>query len=306
MKSLIILIFISISLFCSSLLKPLPLKADYHQQKAKLGKKLFFDNRLSKNNSISCASCHDLYNGGDDGLKFSFGIDGKIGNINSPTVLNSRYNFVQFYNGKAQTLKDQAAFPIQNPIEMGSKFENIIIKLKKDNEYIKEFNSLYKQGISKDSILDALSEFEKSLITPSRYDKYLRGDKQALTSIEKEGLKLFKKYGCISCHNGINLGSNIYQKLGLFKEYKFKNKNLGLYDLTKNENDKYYFKVPTLRNIELTSPYFHGGDTNSLKEAIAIMGEYQLGIVFEDKQIIKIEAFLKSLTGQIPEILKEN
>lgn len=303
MKNLtLIFIFCSI-LFSSSLITPLPEKVRYDEAKALLGKKLFFDTRLSKDDTISCAHCHDLENGGDDGLSVSFGIEGRKGKLNSPTVLNSRYNFVQFWDGRASTLQDQAQFPVQNPDEMGNIFENIIPKLRKDEYYFNTFRSLYQGDITKENITDAIAEFEKALVTPSRFDDFLRGDEKALTFQEKEGYELFKRYGCISCHNGINLGSNLYQKVGLLIPYQSDNPDLGLYNLTKNEKDKYYFKVPTLRNIELTAPYFHGGEIKTLKEAVYIMAKHQLGLDLKDKEIEKIESFLKSLTGKRPEIL---
>ena len=278
---------------------PIPQQiTDVNPKKVKLGKKLFFDPILSKNNTVACVNCHILSDGGDDNREFSIGINGKIGNINSPTVLNARYNFVQFWDGRAKNLQDQASGPIENPIEMGNTFPNLI-KTLKNSPYKKEFDSIYKDGITKENITDAIAEYEKTLITPNApFDKYLRGDKNAITKMQKEGYELFKSKGCISCHNGINIGGNLYAKFGVFKQAK--SKSLGRYDITKNPLDKYFFKVPTLRNIALTSPYLHDGRYKSLNNVVKFMIEYQLGRKAKRDDIDKIAAFLLSLTGNIP------
>lgn len=226
------------------------------------------------------------------------GINGQIGNINSPTVLNARYNFVQFWNGRAKDLQDQAGGPIENPIEMGNTFPNLI-KTLKNSSYKKEFDIIYKDGVTKMNITDAIAEYEKTLITPNApFDKYLRGDKNAISEMQKEGYELFKSKGCISCHNGINIGGNLYAKFGVFKQAK--SKSLGRYEVTKNPLDKYFFKVPTLRNIALTSPYLHDGRYKSLKNVVKFMIEYQLGRKANQNDINKIVAFLLSLTGDLP------
>jgi cytochrome c peroxidase len=268
-------------------------------EKAKLGKKLFFDARLSRNNSIACVSCHNLAAGGDDNLQYSFGIDGQEGNMNSPTVLNATNNFRQFWDGRAKNLQAQASGPIENPVEMGFSFKELIPKLNK-SEYKALFAKVYtKEGITKNSITDAIAEYEKTLVTPNApFDKYLRGDKSALTQEQKEGYELFKSKGCISCHNGVNLGGNLYSKFGVVEDSK--STSLGRYNVTHKNRDKYYFKVPTLRNITLTAPYFHDGRTQSLKEAIKIMSQLQLGRYFTQDEVDKIDAFLHSLEGEIP------
>eukprot|EP01029_Cantina_marsupialis_P006989 TRINITY_DN177098_c0_g1_i2.p1 TRINITY_DN177098_c0_g1~~TRINITY_DN177098_c0_g1_i2.p1 ORF type:complete len:302 (-),score=42.26 TRINITY_DN177098_c0_g1_i2:20-925(-) len=295
-RYLTILIFI-ITYVQASNITPIPQKLDYNLEKAKLGKKLFFDTRLSKDKTISCASCHDLKNGGDDGLQFSFGVNGKEGNVNAPTVLNSFFNFRQFWDGRAKDLKEQAAGPIENPIEMAHSFIDVIKELKKTS-YKTKFKELYSNGITKQNIVDALAEFEKTLITPnSRFDQYLLGDIGAISKYEKEGFELFKNKGCISCHHGVNIGGNHYNKFGAFSSIE--SKSLGRYDITKNEVDKYYFKVPTLRNIELTSPYFHDGREYDLKKAVEIMALVQLGRPITEEEINKIVAFLKTLTGEL-------
>ncbi len=303
--SLIMLLHLVIHLNAQDIY-PLPENYSYDNNKALLGKKLFHDVRLSKDNTISCSSCHDIYNGGDDNLQFSVGIKGQEGNINSPTVLNARYNFSQFWNGRAKNLKVQAQEPIENPIEMGSSMTEVYNKLSQISAYQESFEENYEDGLTKDNILDAIAEFEKALVTPNaRFDQFLRGNTNAISLEEKEGYELFKKYGCISCHNGVNLGSNLYQKVGIYKKAKDMT-NLGRYDITKLESDKYFLKVPTLRNIELTAPYMHRGNIFSLKEAIKNIFFLQIGLFPTSDEINKIEAFLKTLTGELPKIMKEN
>lgn len=276
---------------------PIPQKIDFDYNKAILGKKLFFDTLLSKDNSISCSTCHDLNNGGDDGLSFSFGVEGKKGNVNAPTVLNAIFNFRQFWDGRAKDLKEQAKGPIENPVEMAHSFKNLIRSLEK-TEYESEFKKIYSDGITEYNIVDALAEFEKTLITPnSRFDKFLLGDENALSKDEKEGYEIFKNKGCIACHHGVNIGGNHYNKFGAFSYIS--SDNFGRYNITKKEEDKFYFKVPSLRNIELTAPYFHDGREDSLKKAVETMAFVQLGRPITEDEIDKIVSFLKTLTGQV-------
>ncbi|MCW8839252.1 MAG: c-type cytochrome, partial [Thiovulaceae bacterium] len=242
---------------------PLPLSIPVNKTKAELGKELFFDTILSLDNTVSCSSCHDLDNGGDDGLVSSIGIRGKKGDINAPTVYNSIYNFTQFWNGRAKDLKEQAKGPIENPLEMGNNFKNLIEVLKR-TPYRKKFNYLYKDGITADNIADAIAEYEKTLITPnSPFDKYLNGDENAITKDQKDGYEVFKDMGCIACHHGINVGGNLYNKFGIIEAAKSKRK--GRYEITNNEEDIYYFKVPSLRNIEKTAPYLDDGRFDKLE-----------------------------------------
>jgi cytochrome c peroxidase len=297
MTKLILLTLYCTFLFSKELITPIPTTVEHHKEKASLGKKLFFDTRLSKDNTISCASCHILDQGGDDNLPVSLGVEGKKGTRNSPTVLNSKFNIIQFWDGRASTLEEQAHGPIHNPIEMNSNFDEIIEKLKKDTHYPKLFNTIYTDGITGDNITNAIAEFENTLITPnSKFDKYLKGDKNILDAQERNGFKLFKEYGCISCHNGVNIGGNLMQKLGVIED--FDTNDYGLYNVTKKEEDKYYFKVPTLRNIELTSPYFHDGLTPTLKESVRKMSYYQVGYKLQEKDIEDIVKFLHTLTGE--------
>ncbi|MEA3316192.1 MAG: cytochrome-c peroxidase [Campylobacterota bacterium] len=302
---ILLLVFFNLFLYSKELITPIPLENNYHKEKAILGKKLFFDVRLSYDNTISCSSCHILNDGGDDNLPVSFGVSGKTGVRNSPTVLNSKYNIVQFWDGSASSLKEQAKGPIHNPVEMNSSFEQIITKLNKDKNYKNSFSTIYEDGITGDNIVDAISEFEKTLTTPnSRFDKYLRGDTNILTEDEKNGYQLFKDYGCISCHNGVNIGGNLLQKIGIMRNYK--TKDLGRFTITKNEKDKFYFKVPTLRNIELTAPYLHNGEVKTLEDVVKIMIDYQIGYELDDKELQNIIKFLKTLTGDNPKEIEIN
>ena len=301
MIKILILIIFAFFLNAASI-APIPEKVDFDYKKALLGKKLFFETKLSVDNTISCATCHDLNDGGDDGLAKSFGVDGNLGDVNAPTVLNSVFNFSQFWDGRAKDLKEQAIGPIENPVEMAHNFKNIIKDLNNSSEYKKEFEIIYEDGITKDNIVDAIAEFEKTLITPnSRFDRFLKGDKTALTQYEREGYEIFKNKGCITCHHGINVGGNHYNKFGSFSDIE--SANLGRYNVTGDEEDKYYFKVPTLRNIELTAPYFHDGREDNLKDAVKTMALVQLGRPITDEEINKIIAFLKTLTGKL-EIIK--
>lgn len=271
-----------------------------NNEKLNLGKKLFFDKRLSKDNSISCLSCHNVDFGGVDNLKKSFGVGGLEGNINTPTVLNSSLNFVQFWDGRAKTLAEQIDGPIHNPIEMATNWDEIIEKIKKVFSYQRLFESVYGGEFTKENIIDAIVYYEESLITPSRFDKFLLGDLNSISDEEFEGYSLFKSYGCASCHQGQNVGGNFYEKLGIFKPYPHINKEnyFGRNNLTGNEEDKFEFKVPSLRNVILTYPYLHDGSIEKLEDVIEIMAEYQIGRDIPHEDVIKIKAFLKSLTSE--------
>ena len=284
---------------------PLPLEPpDLDQGKVALGKKLFNELKLSHDNTIACASCHQLDHGGVDAKKYSQGIYGQLGNINAPTVYNSGYNFRQFWNGRAATLEQQVDGPVNNPVEMGSNWTEVISKLQKDPSYAIKFASIYPDGITAENIRDAIATFERSLITPnSRFDKFLRGDTKAITPKEFAGYQLFKGYGCISCHQGSNIGGNLYEKLGIMRPYFRENRplteaDMGRYAITRNLEDMHVFKVPGLRNIALTAPYLHDGSVPTLEQVVRIMGEHQLGVDLPTEDISEIVAFLKTLTGE--------
>ncbi len=300
----LIILFLSMTGLLSAELIPLPLTVEADDKKVQLGKKLFLDPILSKDNTLSCISCHKLLDNGADNIPYNEGINGEKGVFNSPTVYNAAYNFRQFWDGRAKNLKDQALKPITNPDEMGNTIEKVIHDLKSDPVYLSMFNEIYQDGITENNLAEVLAEFEKTLITPnSSFDKYLRGDMKALTIQEKKGYHIFKTKGCISCHNGINIGGNLYNKFGIYKDAH--SKELGRYNQTKKEEDKYVFKVPSLRNVAITAPYMHDGRVDTLDEAVNIMAKYQLGRPMKKDELEDLVAFLKTLTGELPDIVKD-
>ncbi|MCI5144653.1 MAG: cytochrome-c peroxidase, partial [Candidatus Electrothrix sp. AR3] len=269
---------------------------------AELGKKLYFDPRLSKSGFISCNSCHNLSMGGTDNLKTSIGHNWQQGPINSPTVLNSSMNFVQFWDGRAKDLKAQAGGPIANPGEMAFTHALAEDVLESIPAYATEFKQVFgKDKIGIDQVTDAIAEFEKTLVTPnSRFDQWLLGDAAALTADELAGYKLFKDSDCVSCHYGSAMGGSSFEKMGVMEEYKAKSPVKGRSAVTGKAEDHFSFKVPTLRNVELTYPYFHDGEAETLTEAVDVMGRLQLGTKFTAEQNKQIVAFLKTLTGDQP------
>ena len=268
-----------------------------------LGKMLFFDPRLSKSGFISCNSCHNLSMGGTDNLPTSIGHKWHEGPISAPTVLNSSMNLAQFWDGRAKDLKEQAGGPIANPGEMGFTHELAVDVLRSIPEYRTRFQQLFRSDkIDIGMVTDAIAAFEETLVTPdSRFDKWLKGDKKALNQTESEGYKLFKESGCTGCHNGAAVGGGSYQKFGVHEPYKTKSKAEGRFAVTGKDADRFMFKVPTLRNVELTYPYFHDGAAATLEEAVDTMGRLQLGRTFSKEENAKIVAFLKTLTGKQPE-----
>lgn len=267
-----------------------------------LGKKLYFDPRLSKSGFISCNSCHNLSMGGTDNLKTSIGHNWQQGPINAPTVLNSSMNMAQFWDGRAADLKEQAGGPIANPGEMAFTHTLAIEVLESIPAYVTEFTQVFGPDcINIDQVTEAIAEFEKTLVTPnSRFDQWLLGDTKAITAEELAGYQLFKNSGCVACHMGPALGGTSFQKMGLVEPYETKNTAEGLAAVTGKDADRFKFKVPTLRNVEMTYPYFHDGEAATLSEAVDIMGRLQLGKKFENTEIDQIVAFLKTLTGDQP------
>ncbi|MEA3353285.1 MAG: cytochrome c peroxidase [Campylobacterota bacterium] len=302
MKLFYLLIFFSYC-YAQGIYKPLPEHIEYDKKIIDLGRELFFDTILSDNNDISCASCHGIY--GADNKIFSIGTDNKIGNINTPTVFNLIYNINFFWNGREDNLTSQIANgPLIAEHEMANDKKTIEQRLKYSKKYKQLFQSAYGKEPSFDNMLHAIAEFEKTLITPnSKFDKYLRGEIK-LSKKEQKGLILFESYGCVSCHNGINLGSNSYQKYGAVIEYKNEHKQWDdRYKVTKDPNDIDVFKVPSLRNIQMTPPYFHDGSANNLKNAIYSMAYHNTGALLEEDEVEYIESFLKTLTGELPKTL---
>ena len=286
--------------------RPVDTYIEYDPAKAELGFDLFHDTRLSVDNTVSCASCHDLATAGVDNHRYSHGVNDLMGGVNAPTVFNAVYNFVQFWDGRAATLAAQAAGPPLNPVEMASSsFDEIIAKLQADKAFAKKFNAVYPDGMTEANLTDAIEHFERTLITPgSRFDKWLMGDDSALTADELEGYELFKKYDCATCHAGKNLGGLSYELMGLRRHYfaerglELTEEDNGRYKETKNERDRHRFKVPGLRNIEHTWPYYHDGTRHTLEEAVLDMGKYQSGVDLAQAEVDKITAYLKTLTGE--------
>ena len=286
--------------------RPIDKYIEVDPAKVALGFALFHDPRLSVDNTVSCATCHALETAGVDNHQYSHGVNDQLGGVNAPTVYNAVYNFVQFWDGRAATLAAQAAGPPLNPVEMASpSFDDIIAKLQADKDFSKAFKAVYPDGLTEANITDAIEEFERTLITPnSRFDKWLLGDDSALTADELEGYELFKQYDCATCHVGQNLGGQSYELMGLRKHY-FADRGLeltvednGRFKETQAERDRHRFKVPGLRNVEHTWPYYHDGTRETLEEAVRDMGIYQSGVELTSDEVDKITAFLKTLTGE--------
>ena len=286
--------------------RPIDQSLEYDPAKAALGFALFHDPRLSVDNTVSCASCHALETAGVDNHQYSHGVDDQLGGVNAPTVYNAVYNFVQFWDGRAQTLAAQAAGPPLNPVEMASEsFDQIIAKLQSDKDFARAFVKVYPDGITEANITDAIEQFERTLITPnSAFDKWLRGDDSAITAQELEGYELFKKYDCATCHAGPNLGGLSYELMGLRRHYfaerglELTHEDNGRFKETGLERDRHRFKVPGLRNVEHTWPYYHDGTRETLEEAVRDMGLYQSGVELTEAEVAAITAFLNTLTGE--------
>lgn len=281
-------------------------------EKVALGKKLYFDKRLSKDNVQSCNTCHNLNTFGVDNQPFSKGNDGKLGGRNSPTTLNAALHIAQFWDGREPDVEAQAGGPILNPVEMAMPSEKAVIdRLSKIDEYVTMFAKVFpeKPSLTYENLKKAIGAFERKLITPSKFDDYIAGNDDALNDKEKKGLQTFINAGCTACHSGNLLGGNTYQKFGIFGNYwdftKSKKVDNGRYDVTKNEADKYVFKVPSLRNIEKTAPYFHDGSVQDLAQAVKIMAKTQSNKDLTDEEVNQIIDFLKTLTGEVPASLKE-
>jgi cytochrome c peroxidase len=301
MKITLILIFCIYSNLFANDITPIPENIEFDKKKATLGFELFTDARLSKDDSIACINCHNVFTNGADSQKISTG-----GFLNTPTIFNARYNFVQTFSGEAKTLQEHVHVAISNPHEMNYSMEEVVKKFRKIPQVVIKFNNVYKDGITAQNISDALLEFQKSLVTPnSPFDKYLKGDEDAIAEEQKDGYALFKDVGCISCHNGVNVGSNMYQKLGIMFAYKTQSNLKGRYEFTNKIKDIDYYKVPTLRNIEHTAPYLHDGSEENLDSVIKNMALNQLGVVLSSDQVHKIRLFLNSLTGEKPHFLQE-
>jgi cytochrome c peroxidase len=309
----LVLLCLSASLYGADVrneaIRPLPLEQELNLKLVALGDHLFHDVRLSQDNSISCASCHVLSIGGTDHLARSVGVGGAKGEIKAPTVYNSGFSFVQFWDGRAITLEEQADGPVHNPLEMASNWPEVINKLSADAQMAEMFHDLFPEGITEEAIVAAIAEFERSLVTAnSRFDRWLRGDEGAITPLELRGYRLFENYGCISCHQGANVGGNLYAYMGAMGDYfadrgsEITKADLGRFNVTKKVKDKHFFKVPSLRLAAINFPYFHDGETKILAEAVQIMGRYQLGREIPPDEINAIVAFLHTLVGEHPRL----
>ncbi len=272
-------------------------------EKVALGRMLYYEPRLSKSQQISCNSCHMLDKFGVDGQPTSDGHKGKRGDRNSPTVYNAAGHFVQFWDGRAADVEEQAKGPVINPVEMAMPSQKqVTAVLKSMPEYVDAFKKAFpgeKDPINYGNMAKAIGAFERKLVTPSRWDKFLQGDSQALTNEEKAGFNVFVETGCQICHAGAYLGGSMYQKLGVMKPYPDAS-DPGREKVTKNEADRMVFKVPGLRNIAETKPYYHNGKVQSLEQAVSIMADCQLGKTLNDGQVRSISTWLKTLTGEIP------
>jgi cytochrome c peroxidase len=294
---------------------PVPENNPMTPEKIELGRKLFFDTRLSKNNKISCNSCHNVLKAGDDGLPRSPGHEGKLGGRNSPTVFNAAYSSVQFWDGRAPSLEEQAKGPIINPLEMGMASHDVVVELiAKVPDYVKEFEKVFGPGkVTIDKMVQAIAAYERTLVTKdSPYDRFVAGDQKALSPAAQRGLKLVASVGCTTCHNGpmfngpvLPMGQGSYQKFPLMadpeldRKYRF-TEDTGRHVETKKEEDRHMWRVPTWRQVAETAPYFHNGSVAKLDEAVRIMAKAQLAKTLKPDDVSDIVAFLKSLTGKPP------
>ncbi|EHH69290.1 cytochrome c peroxidase [Gluconobacter morbifer G707] len=296
------------AMFRGEVIQPIPETVQVDWKKAALGRELFFDKHLSGDGTLNCASCHGLNTAGVDHLVTATGIGGQKGPINVPTVYNSVFSIGQFWNGRAQNLAEQAAGPVMNPLEMGShSWTTVAENLRGEAGYTDQFTAVYgSDQIDEHTITDAIAEYEKTLITPdSRFDLYLKGDASAITAQEKRGYERFKEIGCSGCHSGVAVGGDAYEILGLEGPYfearhtQLTAADEGRYAFTHNQADKERFKVPNLRNVELTGPWFHDGSVKSLDQAVREMARYETpDHDISDQDVGDIVAFLKTLTGK--------
>lgn len=287
-------------------LEPLSATPSEDPRRIVLGRKLFHERRLSLDGAISCASCHDLDSGGADGRRTAVGIHGQLGTVNAPTVYNAGLNFVQFWDGRAATLEDQVNGPLTNPLEMGSTWDTALHEISADADYRARFASAYPDGITADNVRNAIASFERALVAvDSPFDRWLGGDSTALSAQQKAGYDLFKGVGCIACHQGRNVGGNMFQRFGIFGDYfadrgHVTEADYGRFNVTRNEADRFVFRVPSLRYASLTAPYFHDGSAPTLPRAVQVMARYQLGRTLTGDQVDSIVAFITSLAGPRP------
>ncbi len=284
--------------------QPVAMPTNVDDKKRLLGERLYHEVRLSGDDTVSCATCHALNKGGTDQLVTSRGIRGQMGPINAPTTLNAAYNVLQFWDGRAKDLKEQAGGPVENPKEMGAAFPDVVAKLQRDEVYVRDFETVFPgRGISEDTITEAIAEYERTLVTPGApFDRYLAGDDAAIDDKAKAGAALFVSTGCAACHEGPAVGGSSFQRLGIAGDYFADRGNvgdadLGRYAVTHDERDRHSFKVPTLRNLAVTFPYFHDGSVKTIEDGVVKMAKYQRGRTLTDSEVAELAAFLRALTG---------
>lgn len=282
---------------------PLPPTVQLDVRKVDLGRQLFVDVRFAQDDSVSCASCHDFRHGGADPRFRSVGAHGALSGANAPSVFNSGFNFRQTWNGSAASLEEFLDRLIKNPKVFDSNWDEVLGKLRRDASLAARFAAIYPDGITRANVIDATATYTRSLVTPSRFDRYLRGDAQAISADELQGYMKFKRYGCVACHQGINVGGNMFQKFGVMGDYFAQRGNVtpadqGRFAVTARESDRHVFKVPSLRNVALTAPYFHDGSAPTLEAAVEVMFRYQLGRTAPKEDKALIVKFLGTLTGE--------
>jgi cytochrome c peroxidase len=279
---------------------PLPTPVQIHSQRAAIGERLFNDVRVSRNSTHSCATCHPLDRGGMDGLAVAVRSDGTLHHRNTPTIFNASLNATFNWDGVASTLPDHTDRVLATLME--TTWSVLLDRLRADRAYAAAFGAAYPEGVTRANVLHAFTTFEQSLVTPrSRFDRYLLGEQDAMTPREKDGYRLFKSYGCVSCHQGINIGGNMYQRFGVFEDVALTRPgmiDLGRYLITKVDRDRHVFRVPSLRNVAVTAPYFHDGRARTLETAVRTMGRAQLGRHLTTNEISSIVGFLRALTGE--------
>lgn len=298
---------------------PVPRDNPQTAAKIELGKQLYFDPRLSHTGTVSCNSCHNVMSGGVDNTRVGVGVRAQEGGRNSPTVWNAAFLSVQFWDGRAKSLEEQAKGPITNPIEMGMENHDVVMdRVKQIPGYVSQFKAVFKGAdpVTIDNLAKAIASFERTLITPnSPYDQYVKGKKSALSAQAKKGLKIAQEVGCFTCHTGVNFagpalpeGVGFYQKFPTFTENDYVSKydldeDKGRYEVTKNDADRHMWRVPTWRNVALTAPYMHNGRVPTLDEAVRVMAKTQLNKDLKDEEVQALVAFLNSLTGKFPRIV---
>jgi len=282
---------------------PVPRDVALPADKVRLGEMLFEDVRLSRGDKLACASCHQLAEGGDDHRARAPGSDGELVDFNAPTVFNAALSFRLNWRGNFRTLEEQNEVVLLDRQLMNTSWAELLAKLRADATYRKAFAAVYGSGPARAHVLDALATFQRSLTTPdARFDRYLRGERDAITPEEERGYQLFKEFGCVSCHQGVNVGGNLFQRFGIFhdpfSERSVRTADLGRFTITGEPDDRFVFRVPSLRNVAVTAPYFHDGRAATLEQAIEEMARSQLGRVLSGQEIGLIAGFLRTLTGE--------